>query len=56
MYVPAGDHEIEFRFEPKSFTTGRTITIISNIIVFISMLVALIFYIRKKSRPDVHVL
>jgi hypothetical protein len=56
MYVPAGDHEIEFRFEPKSFTTGRTITIISNIVVFISMLVALIFYIRKKSRPDVHVL
>jgi hypothetical protein len=56
MYVPAGDHEIEFRFEPKSFTTGRTITIISNIIVFISMLVALIFYIRKKSRPGVGVL
>ena len=34
MYVPAGDHQIEFRFEPKSYTTGRTITIIANIIVF----------------------
>ncbi|HZW71206.1 MAG TPA: hypothetical protein VFF57_10030, partial [Hanamia sp.] len=46
MYVPAGDHEIEFRFEPKSVSTGRTITIISNIIVFLSMIVAIVFYIR----------
>ena len=56
MYVPAGDHEIEFRFEPKSVSTGRTITIISNIIVFLSMILALGFYIRRKQKPDAHVL
>ena len=56
MYVPAGDHEIEFRFEPKSVSTGRTITIISNIIVFLSMILALVFYIRRKQKPDAHVL
>ena len=56
MYVPAGDHEIEFRFEPKSVSTGRTITIISNIIVFLSMIVAIVFYIRRKQKPDAHVL
>ena len=33
MYIPAGDHKIEFRFEPKSFTTGRMISIIANILV-----------------------
>jgi len=49
MYVPAGDHEIEFRFEPKSVSTGRTITIISNIIVFLSMILALVFYVRRKA-------
>ncbi len=56
MYVPAGDHEIEFRFEPKSFNTGRTITIIANIIVFLAMIAAIAFYVRRKRKPDVHVL
>ncbi len=56
MYVPAGDHEIEFRFEPKSVSTGRTITIISNVIVFLSMILAVVFYIRRKQRPDAHIL
>jgi len=56
IYVPAGDHEIEFRFEPKSYTTGRTITIIANILVFLAMIVAIIFYVRKKRRPDAHLL
>ena len=56
MYVPAGDHEIEFRFEPKSYTTGRMITIIANMLVFLSMIVAIVFYIRRKQKPNAHVL
>jgi len=57
MYVPAGDHEIEFRFEPQSYYTGRTITIIANILVFLSLIAAIVFYvIRKKKKPDAHVL
>jgi Bacterial membrane protein YfhO len=56
MYVPAGDHQIEFRFEPKSYTIGRTITIIANIFVFLSMIVAVIYYARRKRKPDAHVL
>jgi len=57
MYVPAGDHEIEFRFEPKSYTTGRMITIIANILVFLALIAALVFYsTRKKEKPDSHVL
>ena len=42
MYVPAGDHEIEFRFEPKSYTIGRTITIIANILVMLAIIVAML--------------
>ena len=57
MFVPAGDHQIEFRFEPKSFTTGRTITIIANIIVFLVMIIAaIILYLKRKPKPDAHVL
>ena len=48
MYLPAGNHEIEFRFEPKSFTIGRTITIIASIIVFLVMILAVVLYLKKK--------
>lgn len=56
MYLPAGDHEVEFRFEPKSYTTGRTITIIANSIVFLSIIIAIIMYARKRRKSNAHVL
>ena len=56
MYVPSGTHEIEFRFEPGSYTTGRTITIVANILVFLSIILAIIFYVIRKKKPDAHVL
>ncbi|MEO8862473.1 MAG: hypothetical protein ABI358_13685 [Ginsengibacter sp.] len=56
MFVPAGDHEIEFRFEPKSYTTGRMITIIANTVVYLAIILAIILYIIKKRKPDAHVL
>jgi uncharacterized membrane protein YfhO len=48
MYVPAGDHQIEFRFEPKSYSMGRTITIIANALVYLLLVIAIFFGIRKK--------
>jgi uncharacterized membrane protein YfhO len=56
MYVPPGTHEIEFRFEPESYTTGRTITIVANVLVFLSIVLAIIFYVIRKKKPDAHVL
>ena len=49
MYLPAGDHQVEFRFEPKSFTIGRMITIWSNILVILSGIAAIVFYVRRKT-------
>lgn len=56
MFIPAGDHEIEFRFEPTSYTTGRTITIIANSLVFVAIIVAFVMYFRKRTKPNAHVL
>ena len=56
MPIPAGNHEIQFRFEPKTFTTGRTISIIANILVALLTIGTIVFYIRKKKEPDPHLL
>jgi len=41
MSVPAGDHTIEFRFEPRSFVMGETISWIASIIASVLLLTAI---------------
>lgn len=49
MIVPAGKHEIEFRFEPASYFTGNTIASISSIILVLAALgLAFMEYKRLK--------
>lgn len=52
MFIPAGKHEIEFRFEPASYSTGRTITIISTILIYLLLVVAIIVEYRKRKEPS----
>jgi hypothetical protein len=56
MSVPAGNHEIEFQFAPKSYYEGRMISIIANILVILVLIGTIVFYVRKKNKPDAHVL
>ena len=56
MFVPAGDHKIEFRFEPKSYTIGRTTSIIANILVVLILIAAIAYYVTRKPKPDAHLL
>jgi hypothetical protein len=56
MYIPAGNHNIEFRFEPQSYYTGRMISIIANILVGLLIIATIVYYARKKKNPDAHVL
>lgn len=51
MIVPAGKHEIKFRFEPASYITGNKISFASSAI-FILLILGYIFKeIRSKSKP-----
>jgi len=38
MFIPAGDHKIEFRFEPQSFLTGSTIASLSSVVLLLLLI------------------
>jgi hypothetical protein len=48
LYIPAGKHTIEFKFEPRSFILGRMITIWSTAVIYLSLILVLIYFIKKK--------
>ncbi|MEX1202265.1 MAG: YfhO family protein [Ferruginibacter sp.] len=48
MSLPAGKHNIEFRFEPTSYQKGNTISLLSSIIGSIFILIVLIINLMKK--------
>jgi hypothetical protein len=50
MAVPAGDHHIEFRFEPKSFTTGNTLSVLAAIITYLLIIAAVVSEWRQRKR------
>ncbi len=48
MSVPAGNHKIEFLFEPKSYKLGNTLALWSSIIGFLILALAIYMNIKKK--------
>ncbi len=48
MAIPAGEHTIEFRFEPVSFARGNAISTWASIIIYLLLIVAVVVSIRKK--------
>ncbi|MDP4184908.1 MAG: YfhO family protein [Bacteroidota bacterium] len=47
MMVPAGKHNIEFKFEPKTYYTGDKISLVSSVILILLVLSAGAFEINK---------
>jgi hypothetical protein len=48
MPVPAGEHKIEFRFEPRSYEIGNTLTVWASIITYLLLIIAIVMAWRKK--------
>ncbi|MES2702118.1 MAG: YfhO family protein [Bacteroidota bacterium] len=49
--VPAGNHNIEFHFRPKSFYTGKTMSTISSVLLFGLCLAAFYPLFKKEKSP-----
>lgn len=50
--VKAGEHEIEFRFEPDSFRTGNIIMLISTILFILFLAVVCFFEYKKRKMQN----
>jgi hypothetical protein len=48
MPVPAGEHKIEFRFEPKSHKTGSMVTLICSILMLVLLAVGIWKWYQRK--------
>jgi hypothetical protein len=48
LEVPAGDHTIEFRFEPKAYTVGNKVTTACSWLVILIMLGSVGFQFKRK--------
>ncbi|MBO7133945.1 MAG: YfhO family protein [Bacteroidales bacterium] len=50
MIIPQGKHEIEFRYEPQSAKTGATVSIASNIVLAIIIIISIILQVITSYR------
>ena len=49
MKVPAGKHEIEFKFEPKTYYTGEKIAMAGSVLLFLFIAGGIFMDYRKKN-------
>jgi len=50
MIVPGGEHKIEFKFEPDSYTTGNNISLASSLILLLALSGIVFFEVKKSKR------
>jgi uncharacterized membrane protein YfhO len=51
LFIPAGNHEIVFRFEPKSYKFGNIISLISTILIYLIIAGCLIRELKLQNKP-----
>src|SRR5690554_3337741 len=52
VVIPAGEHSLEMRFEPKSYRISVILSLIGLLTTVILTIVGLVFYIRKNYRGE----
>lgn len=50
--IPAGRHEITFRYDPPVFKTGEILSRVSSILIFALLALAFLQYARQQNRKD----
>jgi len=53
MPLKAGNYEIEYKFEPKSYSIGNTIALISSLLLILSMIGYIFFQWRKNRNTPI---
>ena len=51
MIIPGGRHEIVFRFEPRSYKVGNTVSLGGSIVLYLLIAASLYYLIKRKIRP-----
>ncbi len=54
LLIPAGDHVIEFKFDPQVIKTGSKITLIGSILLLLLIFAALYFEFKKRKTTDIN--
>ena len=52
LQVPAGAHSIEFRFEPKAYAVGNTVSLVASIALLLVLVGAIAYAVRRKPDTD----
>jgi uncharacterized membrane protein YfhO len=52
MPVPAGNHSITFRFEPKSYAVGNGVSMAASVALLLVLLGAIVYALRRKETVD----
>ncbi len=50
--LPGGNHKVEFKFEPASYYTGETISLIASIVLVLAIAFAIYREVRKGRTPE----
>lgn len=51
MIVPGGNHEIVFRFEPRSYQVGNMVSLVGSIILFLVIAAFVYYLVKRKTSP-----
>ncbi|MFH2094975.1 MAG: YfhO family protein [Bacteroidota bacterium] len=52
MKVPAGKHSIEFKFEPKMYYTGNTISLISSVLLILFIIGVIVYELKAAGKKQ----
>jgi len=52
MPVPAGNHTIEFKFEPKEYTLGNTVSLISSVLMLLIVVGGVFYAVRTPATRE----